>query len=160
MRLQHLQLIRYGKFTDAEMALPKAENDFHFIVGPNEAGKSTVRTAIAELLFGFPLRSGAMAFLHHQSELRLGANVADESHALDFVRTKANKGTLRSLADVALPDDSLAAFLGTADREFFEQMFGSKWHNPPSRNLPAVLFKRTIPKVNCIQNLFIMDTRG
>ena len=124
MRLQHLQLIRYGKFTDAEMALPKAENDFHFIVGPNEAGKSTVRTAIAELLFGFPLRSGAMAFLHHQSELRLGAKVADESHALDFVRTKANKGTLRSLADVALPDDALAVFLGTADREFFEQMFG------------------------------------
>lgn len=124
MRLQHLQLIRYGKFTDAEMALPKAENDFHFIVGPNEAGKSTVRTAIAELLFGFPLRSGAMAFLHHQSELRLGAKVADESHALDFVRTKANRGTLRSLADVALPDDALAVFLGTADREFFEQMFG------------------------------------
>lgn len=124
MRLQHLQLIRYGKFTDAEMALPKADNDFHFIVGPNEAGKSTVRTAIAELLFGFPIRSGAMAFLHHQSDLRLGAKVADKDQDLDFVRIKANKGTLRSLADVALPDDALAVFLGTADREFFEQMFG------------------------------------
>lgn len=124
MRLQNLQLIRYGKFTDAALPLPKADNDFHFIVGPNEAGKSTVRTAIAELLFGFPLRSGAMAFLHHQSDLRLGAQVADGDTSLDFVRIKANKGTLRSLADVALPDDALTVFLGTADREFFEQMFG------------------------------------
>ena len=124
MRIQHLQLIRYGKFTDAEMALPKADNDFHFIVGPNEAGKSTVRTAISELLFGFPLRSGAMAFLHHQSDLRLGAKVTDGNNSLDFVRIKANKGTLRNLADAALPDEALAVFLGTADREFFEQMFG------------------------------------
>ena len=124
MRLQHLQLIRYGKFTDAEMALPKAAYDFHFIVGPNEAGKSTVRTAIAELLFGFPLRSGAMAFLHHQSDLRLGAQVADGDSQLDFVRVKANKDTLRSPADAALPEDALVSFLGTADREYFEQMFG------------------------------------
>ena len=124
MRLQHLQLIRYGKFTDAEMALPKADHDFHFIVGPNEAGKSTVRTAIAELLFGFPPRSGAMAFLHPQPDLRLGAQVADGNGHLDFVRIKANKNTLRSPSDLALPDDALAAFLGTADREFFEQMFG------------------------------------
>lgn len=124
MRLQHLQLIRYGKFTDAGMALPKADRDFHFIVGPNEAGKSTVRTAIAELLFGFPPRSGAMAFLHPQPDLRLGAQVADGDSQLDFVRIKANKNTLRSPTDVALPDDALASFLGTADREFFEQMFG------------------------------------
>lgn len=124
MRLQHLQLIRYGKFTDAEMMLPKADHDFHFIVGPNEAGKSTVRTAIAELLFGFPPRSGAMAFLHPQPDLRLGAQVADGNSQLDFVRIKANKNTLRSPTDVALPDDALTSFLGTADREFFEQMFG------------------------------------
>ena len=124
MRLQHLQILRYGKFTDAEMALPKADHDFHFIVGPNEAGKSTVRTAIAELLFGFPPRSGAMAFLHPQPDLRLGAQVADGDSQLEFVRIKANKNTLRSPTDAVLPDDALASFLGTADREFFEQMFG------------------------------------
>jgi uncharacterized protein YhaN len=124
MRLQRLQLIRYGKFTDAKMALPRADHDFHFIVGPNEAGKSTVRTAIAELLFGFHPRSGAMAFLHPQPDLRLGAQLADGGSQLDFLRIKANKNTLRSPTDVALPDDALAVFLGTADREFFEQMFG------------------------------------
>jgi uncharacterized protein YhaN len=124
MRLQQLQLIRYGKFTDAEVSLPKADHDFHFIVGPNEAGKSTVRTAIAELLFGFPVRSGAMAFLHPQSELRLAAQLADGGNLLDFHRVKANKNTLRTPTDAALPDDALIPYLGTADRDFFEQMFG------------------------------------
>lgn len=124
MRLQQLQLIRYGKFTDTEVSLPKADHDFHFIVGPNEAGKSTVRTAIAELLFGFPVRSGAMAFLHPQSDLRLGAQLADGSNLLDVHRVKANKNTLRTPKDVALPDNTLGPFLGAADREFFEQMFG------------------------------------
>lgn len=124
MRLQQLQLIRYGKFTDQEVVLPKQDHDFHFIVGPNEAGKSTVRNAIAELLFGFPVRSGAMAFLHPQSDLRLGAHLADGGSMLTFHRVKANKNTLRTPEDVALADDALIPFLGTADRDFFEQMFG------------------------------------
>lgn len=124
MRLQQLQLIRYGKFTDVEVSLPKTDHDFHFIVGPNEAGKSTVRTAIAELLFGFPARSGAMAFLHPQPDLRLGAQLADGVNLLDFQRVKANKNTLRTPTDAPLSDDSLIPFLAGADREFFEHMFG------------------------------------
>lgn len=124
MRVQKLQLVRYGKFTDVEIALPKAEHDFHLIVGPNEAGKSTVRGAIADLLFGFPTRAAAMAFLHPQPELRLAAEVTDGNDQLDFVRVKAAKNTLRGPADDAMADDALAAFLGAADRGFFEKMFG------------------------------------
>ncbi len=124
MRLQKLQLVRYGKFTDAEIALPKTKHDFHLIVGPNEAGKSTIRGAIADLLFGFPTRAAAMAFLHPQPELRLAAQVTDGNEQLDFVRVKAAKNTLRSPSDAALADDALAVFLGAADRGFFEKMFG------------------------------------
>ena len=50
MRLQKLRLVRYGKFTEIDIDLPKAKHDFHLIVGPNEAGKSTIRGAIADLL--------------------------------------------------------------------------------------------------------------
>jgi uncharacterized protein YhaN len=124
MRFQNLKLTRYGKFTDTEIALPKQQHDFHLIVGPNEAGKSTVRGAIADLLFGFPTRSAAMAFLHPQPELRLAAYVADVNGQLDFVRVKMQKNTLRSASDAALPEDALAAFIGAADRGFFEKMFG------------------------------------
>ena len=124
MRIRKLDLIRYGKFTDAEATFPQAACDFHFIVGPNEAGKSTVRSAISELLYGFPARSAAMAFLHPQPELRLGAHLVDGTSELEFHRTKGNKNTLRTPKDAALPDDCLAGFLGASDREFFEQMFG------------------------------------
>jgi ABC-type branched-subunit amino acid transport system ATPase component len=46
MRIGTLELIRYGKFTDHAVEFPAAEQDFHFVVGPNEAGKSTIKNAI------------------------------------------------------------------------------------------------------------------
>ena len=124
MRLQNLKLVRFGKFTDTDIALPKAEHDFHLIVGPNEAGKSTVRGAIADLIFGFPTRYAAMAFVHQQSELCLAATVADGGESLAIMRTKGLKNTLRTPADVPLPDNALLPFIGSADRAFFETMFG------------------------------------
>ena len=124
MRLQNLNLVRFGKFTDTDIPLPKAEHDFHLIVGPNEAGKSTVRGAIADLLFGFPSRYPSMAFLHPQSDLRLAATVVEGDENLAFIRTKGNKNTLRTAADDPLPDNSLTPFIGQSDRAFFETMFG------------------------------------
>jgi len=57
MRLQTLDLIRYGKFNGQTLEFPQADCDFHLIVGANEAGKSTLRRAVSDLLFGMPLRS-------------------------------------------------------------------------------------------------------
>src|SRR5690242_12334715 len=97
MRIGRLELIRYGKFTDHAVEFPQAEHDFHFVVGPNEAGKSTIRNAISELLFGMP-HSSPLAFVHPQSDLRLGARIemnggpAGETFA--FHRTKSRKSSL------------------------------------------------------------------
>jgi uncharacterized protein YhaN len=124
MRLKNLNLVRFGKFTDTDISLPEAEHDFHLIIGPNEAGKSTVRGAIADLLFGFPTRYPSMAFIHQQSDLRLAATVSEGNEDLAFIRTKGNKNTLRSAADVPLPDNALMPFMGQTDRAFFETMFG------------------------------------
>lgn len=124
MRLKNLNLVRFGKFTDTDISLPKAEHDFHFIIGPNEAGKSTVRGAIADLLFGLPTRYPSMAFIHQQSDLRLAATVSEGDEELAFIRTKGNKNTLRSAADVPLSDNALIPFMGQTDRAFFETMFG------------------------------------
>lgn len=123
MRLNRLDLIRYGKFTNTPIDLPRGVYDFHLIVGPNEAGKSTVRTAVAELLFGMP-KSSPLGFVHPQSELRLGAVIEGGPGQLAFHRTKSTKSSLRSPTDALLPDDALAGYLDSADRSFFEQMFG------------------------------------
>lgn len=122
MRLNRLQLIKFGKFTDVLVDLPAARQDFHVIVGANEAGKSTVRSAIADLLFGIPTRS-VHGFMHPMNALRLGASISNETAHLDFQRIKATRQTLRSPADAVLADATLIPFLGSVDRRFFEQMF-------------------------------------
>ncbi|SFH58226.1 Uncharacterized protein YhaN [Nitrosospira sp. Nsp14] len=123
MRFQRLDLIRYGKFSDCSVDFPASTQDFHLIVGPNEAGKSTLRSAIVDLLFGMLHRS-PMGFLHPLSELRLGAHISNKSGALEFHRIKAQKQSLRAPQNSALADTALNHFLGAADRNFFEQMFG------------------------------------
>jgi uncharacterized protein YhaN len=123
MRFDHLELIRYGHFTDRSIDLPSASQDFHLIIGPNEAGKSTLLAAIQDLLFGIPVQS-PMGFVHVLSDLRLGAAISDKDGTLRFHRAKAQKQTLRTPEDAVLDPGTLAAYLGTADRAFFEQMFG------------------------------------
>jgi len=122
MRIGKLELIRYGKFTDHAVEFPSAEHDFHFVVGPNEAGKSTIKNAISELLFGMP-HSSPLAFVHPQSDLRLGASIEAGDEAFAFHRTKSRKSSLSAPNGDALPADALATFLGSADKGFFEQMY-------------------------------------
>lgn len=117
MRLAELNLLAYGKFTDCERQFPHSEHDFHVIIGPNEAGKSTVRRAIRELLFGME-RQSPLGFLHPQSDLKLKAVLETAIGKLEFIRTKQQK-SLRSLADEPLPDGYLAAALGSLTEEAF-----------------------------------------
>ncbi len=126
MRIHELNLIRYGKFTDRRLELPARERDIHFIVGPNEAGKSTLRAAIGDWLFGFPARAPRAAFLHPMPELRLGGVLEDREGKrppLAFHRSKGNKNTLRTPEDGILPDASLVPWLGSLDDNAFRRMF-------------------------------------
>ncbi|MEY6434040.1 AAA family ATPase, partial [Thioalkalicoccus limnaeus] len=124
MRIARLDLARYGRFTDLTLDLPGRETDFHLLVGPNEAGKSTLRSAILDLLFGIETRS-PYNFRHAYPDMRLGASIENgEGAALDFIRVKARTRTLRTPDDEVLPDTALLPFLGSVERGFFEQMFG------------------------------------
>jgi uncharacterized protein YhaN len=124
MRIQRLDLLRYGKFTDRSLAFPAgAARDFHLVVGANEAGKSTTRSAILDLLYGIETRS-SYDFLHAKAEMRLGATLVHAGEALDVVRTKARTKSLLGPDGQPLSDAALATFLGGTERGFFDQMFG------------------------------------
>lgn len=128
MRIRELKLIRYGKFSDRTLALPSSSRDIHFIVGPNEAGKSTVRSAIGDWLFGIPTRT-PLAFLHPMPELRVGGVLeklpSNEKlgQQLAFDRAKGNKNTLRTPEDEILPDTVLQPWLGNMQAQAFSRMY-------------------------------------
>ena len=128
MRIRELKLIRYGKFSDRTLALPSSAKDIHFIVGPNEAGKSTVRRAIGDWLFGIPTRT-PLAFLHPMPELRVGGVLeklpSNEKlgQQLAFDRVKGNKNTLRTPEDEILPDTVLQPWIGNMQAQAFNRMY-------------------------------------
>ena len=119
MRINQLDLIRFGKFTDRQVTLPSAERDFHVIAGPNEAGKSTIRAAIQDLLYGIP-KNTPHSFLHPMPDMRLGALIEHGGTTLAFHRTKGNKQTLRTPKDGILAD-AMEAVLGAV---FLDGGFG------------------------------------
>ncbi len=123
MRINRLDLFRYGKFTDRSISLPQSDQDFHLIIGPNEAGKSTIRSAILDLFFGIEKYS-TYSFLHEYPEMKLGALIQQENNSLYFQRTKATKQPLLDADGAPLSYEVLRQFLGATDRGYFDQMFG------------------------------------
>ena len=124
MRLARLDLLRYGRFTDASFELPQAERDIHILFGPNEAGKTTSLTAIEDMLFGIPERS-PYNFLHSYDAMRVGAVLENGSDCFEFQRRKTRRDMILGPSGYPLPGDErlLAPFLGGADRSFFDRMF-------------------------------------
>jgi uncharacterized protein YhaN len=122
MRVARLDLARYGCFTDQVVELPAHARDFHIVVGPNEAGKSTTRAALSDVLFGVTGNS-RYTFLHDNKSMRIGAVLEHGDQRLTFRRRKGIKSTLLDENEGALPDAVLAPFLGSTDRTLFERMF-------------------------------------
>jgi uncharacterized protein YhaN len=124
MRIHRLDLLRYGRFTDAPLELSAHTPDLHIVFGANEAGKSTALSAIEDLLFGFPQNS-PLNFLHDYGSMRIGAVLQNDGETLEVRRRKGTKDTLLTPDETPIPtgDRALTPFLGGADRSFFARMF-------------------------------------
>ena len=124
MRLERLDLIRFGRFEGSRLDMPESSPDLHIVAGRNEAGKTTTMAAIEALLFGFPGQT-PYAYRHRYDLLRVGGLLRDGGETLEFRRRKGNRDTLLDAQDAPLPggDRSLGRLLGGADREFFRRMF-------------------------------------
>lgn len=125
MKIQRLDLKAVGPFTGRTLSFADGTAGMSVIVGDNEAGKSSALRALRYLLFGFPTQVPD-DFLHRNPDLRVGALLRQrEGEALEFLRRKGNKGTLRDLSDTGvLPDTSLDSFLGGMDEKRYGLLFG------------------------------------
>ena len=124
MRLRRLDLTRYGTFTDTSIDFGAADGkpDLHIIYGANEAGKSTLRAAINDLLFGMPERSD-YAFLHDYKAMEIGAELDIGGHGLSVRRLKRRKDDLVDTDGRPAGRATLDAALAGMDRQTFEMMF-------------------------------------
>ncbi|HEX4788662.1 MAG TPA: AAA family ATPase [Actinospica sp.] len=121
MRIERLDLVRYGRFTDC--TLDFSAPGLHLVVGPNEAGKSTLRSSVGELLYGIHPQT-KLDFLHAMQDLRIAALLRGaDGTALEVVRLKKTKESLRTGGDAVLPQGTLDGLLAGIDKEDFRTVF-------------------------------------
>lgn len=118
MRLARLVLDSYGCFAHLDLALAAAPGRINLLVAPNGAGKSVLRQAFSDLLFGLSQRSD-MTFAYPPAKLRLTAELADGGR---LVRRKGRGETLTD-GEAPLAAARLQALLGGADETLFRQLF-------------------------------------
>ena len=121
MRINRLDLTRFGLFTDISLDLSAPGT--HLVLGHNEAGKTTAMAAIEQLLYGIPVRT-THAFHHEMRDLRLGALLADdEGKTLEIVRVKKQSNTLQAPDGDTIEESRLAKLLHDVAEEVFTRLF-------------------------------------
>ena len=83
MRIDCIDLIRFGHFVNRKIEFPPSNPDFYVIYGDNEAGKSTLLRGISDLFFGVPARTPDVHSCK-SAELRIGATISDRENSFCF----------------------------------------------------------------------------
>ena len=124
MKLNKLNLIRFGPYTDFPIDLESGDKKFHMIYGPNEAGKSTALRAISGLLYGIE-ETTTDDHLHGKADLRIGAVISDGEDDIEIIRRKGRKNTLLDKDEKPIEESLLTSkYLNGVSRELFTSMFG------------------------------------
>ncbi|MBF0234657.1 MAG: AAA family ATPase [Desulfamplus sp.] len=126
MRIDRLDLLAYGPFTEKSLDLAQGDSGLHLIYGDNEAGKSTTLRALIAWLFGIPARTDDN-FVHAHSRLRIGGQLRlSDGTTMEFTRKKGNKGTLLKFGtNSPLDDTSLTPFIPPSlDANLFVKLWG------------------------------------
>lgn len=127
MRLNRLDLIRYGRFQNAEIVLPRPADgtpDVTVIYGPNEAGKSTAFNGLLELLFGFKGGAHPYAFRFDRSDLLVGAELDLPGRGTLALRRNSKRSqSLLDAHDRPLNEAILSGSLHGLTRDTYEERF-------------------------------------
>lgn len=124
MRFNKINLTRYGCFTDSviDLGVSSSSGDFHVIYGPNEAGKSTLREACLDFLYGIPARS-KYNFLHDYTLMEIGAEITLAKDSYEGKRIKGQKNTLIGVGNSPLSEAVLKTIMGGVSRQDYEHMY-------------------------------------
>lgn len=130
MRLNRLELIRYGRFQDHALDFGPVEPnrpDVTVIYGANEAGKSTAFMAWLDFLFGFQGAS-PYAFRFDRRDLMVGAELDTPDGPQRLRRSTATAGSLTDANGHLVADARMAGWLYGLDREAYRTRFSLNDH--------------------------------
>lgn len=130
MRLNRLDLIRYGRFQDHALDFGAADQggpDVSVVYGANEAGKSTAFMAWLDFLFGFQGAS-PYAFRFERRDLLVGAELETPDGPQVLRRSAATAGSLTDANGHLVAEERMARWLRGLDREAYRTRFSLNDH--------------------------------
>jgi len=123
MRLTTLTLNRYGNFDTERITFDPTPGVLNLLLAPNGGGKSVLRAAFCDLLFGIGGQT-PMGFRYGYPGMRIDAEaVGPGNEKFGFGRRKGQGNTLVSNEDAPLDPAILARLLGRTDRARLERLF-------------------------------------
>lgn len=127
MKIRKLQIGAYGRFRDLDLAFEG--EGVQMILGPNEAGKTTLLEFVRELLFGFGERT-PYAFGTASGRIEGAADLAlDDGRLVELRRRKGRKNTVSGRIGGGgegagdLDEAGFEALLGSASLNLFRSVF-------------------------------------
>src|SRR3984957_9663121 len=116
MRLTGLALSNYGNFKSERIDFSTRPGTVNLLLAPNGGGKSVLRGAFCDLLFGIGGQS-PMGFRYGYPGMRILAEAIDANgEAFSFGRRKGQGNTLITADGTALDPVTIARRLGSVDR--------------------------------------------
>jgi uncharacterized protein YhaN len=123
MRLTALRLSRYGNFEAERIAFDPRPGVLNLLIAPNGAGKSVLRTAFGDLLFGIGNQT-PMGFRFGYPNMRITAEIQQPDGSTLTIGRRKSRGNALTAADGSDLDPALVgALLGNRDRVLLERLF-------------------------------------
>jgi uncharacterized protein YhaN len=148
MRFTSFDVTAYGKFSHQPLVFPPAPSVL-LVYGPNEAGKSSMREAFVDFLFGVPLQT-TRAYQFPRPGMLLAGEIRLADQVLRVTRSTKRRDSLTVEGQGVLDEAAWLASLGGMDRASYERLFalgrdelvaGAREMLAPDANASKTLFE-------------------
>lgn len=148
MRFLTFNVTAYGKFAQQPLMFPPGPSVL-VVYGPNEAGKSSMREAFVDFLFGVPLQT-TRAYQFPRPGMLLAGEIRLADQTLHVTRSTKRRDSLTVEGQGVLDETAWLASLGGMDRASFERLFalgrdelvaGAREMLAPDANASKTLFE-------------------
>ncbi len=126
MKIERIELDGFGRFAGYELG--PFDAPVTVLLGPNEAGKSTLLAAIRAILFGFPQRGGNKHYPpleggRHGGRLHVVDSAGERMTIERYQGARGGPVSIFAASGAALPETALQHLLGGHSKDVFEQIF-------------------------------------